>query len=105
MKSNNIIELGCYFLWTILLLIIVYLNAKGRVHFGLGLGDFIISVFIVIAILIIDGFVLMNTKYQVGSNFDISIRLVAILFLIFILLKMTILRGGVSPWNGQIFFK
>lgn len=105
MESKNIIEIGCYCLWTIILLIIVYLNFKGKVHFGWGLGDIIISAFIIIIVILVDGALFMKTNNPIGRNFEIFIHSVAILFLVYILLKMTILRGGESPWDGQIFFK
>ena len=104
--SKNIYNVAIT-LWVILLLIIVYWNSKGKVHFGLGLADMLISALIIFCVVVVSAFTIYEIKN--GKMNDIHIRqkwvlFFSLIFLIYILLKMTILRGGESPWDGQIFF-
>jgi len=107
MEINRSIILLGVLIWTVLLSIIVYFNSKGKIHFGLGLGDVFISILIVVVILIVVAFTLFKFKGGIDDYLNIKgqiIYFLAFFFLVFIILKMTIFRGIESPWNGQIFF-
>jgi hypothetical protein len=99
MLSKQITYRAIYFIWALVMLTIFCLNLKGIVHFGYGMGD----IFFGLAILCVT--IIIGILFFI---FKLADRKVLIFFclltLIFFILKLTILRGGISPWNGRIFF-
>ena len=93
-------------LWFVAIILIMVGNWKGRIRFGLGLGDFLylgimaaaICVGAIIYIRSISSFKFYHSKW------NIFFFLSCIFFLTFILLKITIFRGGESTWDGRILF-
>lgn len=92
-------------LWNAILILIASYSWKGRIHFGLGLADFLIFSLILLMILLIDVFFYLsfnpNSFFYEKSQLII---IICIISLIYIILQMTVLRGPASPWNGQVFF-
>ena len=84
---------------------IAILIAKGKIHFGLSLGDTFIFEIIIVFVLGIDITYLLSLK-KTGffHRNQKSILIIAGIFMLWILLQMTLLRGTLSPWDGQIFF-
>lgn len=93
--------------WSLSLIIIAVGNWNGRIHFGLGLAD-IIYVFIIAGVLLLVGILYVTDLYKMPSSSvskkNITLGLICFVFLVFIILKMTFLRGGESSWNSKIFF-
>jgi hypothetical protein len=91
--------------WNLLLGLIAILSAQGNIHFGLGLGDAFIFGIIIVFVLSIDIIYLLSLKttgfFQRNQKL---ILIIAGIFMLWILLQMTLLRGTLSPWDGQIFF-
>lgn len=88
-----------YIIWIVLGSLIVLLGSLGAIHFGWGLGDIVYHIIIVL-------FMLMSILIFIffGKNVRIVLTIDCYIFLIFIILKFTIYRGGISPWDGKIFF-
>ncbi len=94
-------------IWAIVLLLISYGNWNGKVHFGLGLADMIYFVMTLIVVFLIAVILVtsrLSNKVNLTNKNRFFIALFCLVFLVFILLKMTILRGPISPWNGNVFF-
>lgn len=104
MFSNNIYHFAFLF-FDFLLLLICVLNWLGKIHFGLGIADLPILIILVI------GMIILNAIYYFSNNtgsvfYDKQWLILGVLVMLtfFAILKMTILRGDASPWNGQILF-
>lgn len=93
--------------WFLILILIAIGNWSGTIRFGWGLGDIFFQ-FIILGFLIIMGVFYVFTRYKASISLTFNQKLltilVCLLFLVFIILKMTYLRGSASRWNGQIFF-
>lgn len=92
-------------IWNVILALIAALSWRGNVHFGLGIADFLIFSLIILVIII------MNTAYILSFRLksflygkEKAILISCGLFLVWLLMQMTFLRGAASPWNGKIFF-
>lgn len=78
---------------------------RGNLHFGWGIADFVFFGLIILAIITIDVIFLLSLRTK--SNLygkQKTLFWVSLIFLLYTLLKMTVLRGETSPWNGQILF-
>ena len=107
MKVNRKIYNVFLAIWSFLLLTIVYWNSTGKIHFGWGIADVLISALGLISIIAVVLFSMFarrkypSNKIQRCENFFV---LYALILLVFFILKMTIWRGELSPWDGNIFF-
>ncbi|NOU61490.1 hypothetical protein [Marinifilum caeruleilacunae] len=104
MKKNKIACHVFMIIWTCVNVLVFYGNFKGRVRFGLGLGDLSISIPLIIFVLIILIIYLRNNLQRLNKVYNTKIIITCIVELLFVFLKMTYLRGPVSPWDGNIFF-
>ena len=99
MKFNGI----GYLIWVVLLSLIAWASIDGVIHFGYGLGD-LYYVIMVIAALIVSAIIKIILAKRSDDQSTHHIFLAAcLIFLIFIILKFTLLRGIESPWDGRIF--
>ena len=92
-------------LWFLSLTLIAIGNWSGKIRFGLGLGDIFYQLIIIGVLLIMGAFYVFNLykpSYLFNQRFYLIIG--CLLFFIFIILKMTLLRGSASSWDGRIFF-
>jgi hypothetical protein len=95
------------FIWFAINVLIIYWNWTGAIRFGLGLGDLIYFGVSIIAVFIIGIYYIhdcFNNQSEYVSKHDLKLIVICILSLLFIFLKMTILRGTESKWDGKIFF-
>jgi hypothetical protein len=99
-KNLNYIY-GCYVLVSILSIIGVF---SGKLSFGLGLGDLGIII-ITIIVLILGGF-LVYFKTNIStfiSQWNLIASILLLLFIIYLVLSLTVLRGVENPWKGNVF--
>ena len=93
--------------WFLSLVIIEIGDWTDKFRFGLGLGDMIYSAIIIIALLI-GGIYYLTDFYKspspLLSKHNLIVLALCFVFLVFIVLKMTLLRGGESSWDGRIIF-
>ena len=93
--------------WFLFLILIALGNWTGKLRFGLGLGDFFYQILIISVLIIVGMFYIYNlnkSSLLIVSNYRFYLILGCLLYLIFIILKLTILRGPESSWDGRIFF-
>lgn len=93
--------------FTILFMLsISVLNWKGKVLFGLGMGDMVYLLATVISIIILLVLYLKSLKSKANQlTGPQRILVIACLIIITIIsLKITIMRGPAAPWDGTIFF-
>ena len=95
----------CFSIYIIISLTIFFLDFKGFISFGHGLGD----VFYLGIIFLIDGFLsfiylkeVRILKRPLGKLVFIGVLLAEILIVI---LMYTIFRGPEAPWNGNLFLR
>jgi hypothetical protein len=92
-------------LWNITLILIAILNWWGNIHFGFGMADLLVFGMVIFVLFLVDIFFILSlTSKKPFYNKGKAIVIGCSLFLIYIVLQMTILRGPESPWNGRIFF-
>ncbi len=102
---DRYVYIGAILLWNVILLIITFLSLKGRIHFGWGMADIVLLGIILIFVLIVDLiFVFSLKETTLFFNKKKIIIGIGLVFLIYICLQMSLLRGPASPWNGYIFF-
>ncbi|MDX5435898.1 MAG: hypothetical protein LPK03_01815 [Pontibacter sp.] len=105
MKLTISLSLVYWALWNVFSVSVIVLNFKDKIRFGLGLADIFIDAIILLGILIFNIVYFYSSK---PNNLLTGKRKVIIassfVFIIWVFLKMTILRGGESSWNGQITF-
>ena len=92
---------------TVFLVGVVLLNWTGKVKFGLGLGDIVYLIIIVAIIVGVAIFYFRSLRLydeNIVSSHDIYLILVCAFIVVFICLKLTVLRGPAAPWDGTIFF-
>jgi hypothetical protein len=93
-------------LWVSSLSTIVFLSWKVRIHFGEGMADFFYSVFILVVVIVISLSTVIdlvdNTNFLTKKHYGITIF--CVVFFILCLLKISVFRGPMSPWNGVIIF-
>jgi hypothetical protein len=102
---DKYLYMGAILIWNAILLVITFLSLKGRIHFGWGMADIVLLGIILITLLIVDVIFVFSLKET--SFFFHKKKLIigiGLIFLIYICLQMTLLRGPASPWNGNIFF-
>lgn len=95
-------------LWFILNILIAIGNWTGKIRFGLGMGDLIYMGIIGLAIIIVAIYYYRDLRVsdnnEALSKSNLLIMIFCLIFLIFIILKMTYWRGLESRWDGRIFF-
>jgi hypothetical protein len=93
-----------FFIYLLLISTVVFLNLKGDVTFGHGLGDlyFLITIIIVTVILLFFFIKMVKSNYvnAIVIYFFLSFLL---LIIVLLCLKLTVLRGSEYPWNGSFF--
>ena len=100
MKQISRIAFFSYILWVSF---VVFLNFKGDIAFGHGLGDLYYLIFIIfLTVLSLIFYV------RIKKNFDNKKMIyLFIVYLIVIVvsfcLKLTLFRGGEYPWDGKVF--
>ncbi len=86
--------------------LIVIGNWHGVIRFGLGLGDLVyvgvIGLTVVVGLIVYLRAIRSDSFYY--SIWNRVFMIFCASFFIFILLKMTLLRGSESSWDGKIFF-
>ena len=99
---------GFIILWFILNVLIALGNWTGKIRFGLGMGDLIYMCIIGLAILIVAIYyyrdLRISDNIEVLSKSNLLMMGFCLIFLIFIILKITYWRGSESRWDGRIFF-
>ena len=88
-------------LYVCLSLSIIIGNLLGYITFGYGIGDWlyvILTALILIAISV--GFIINRQK---NNTAFIVLEIGMIVLMIFLILKITILRGSEYKWNGHLF--
>jgi hypothetical protein len=93
------IAFAVYLLFTIL---VVILNLLGYITFGYGLGDLFYLIFICLLCVIITTLKLLSAKFDI-SKMVILFMILAVL--VFVSLKLTLLRGVEYSWNGRVFLR
>jgi len=93
-------------LWFIINILIAFAIWIGKLRFGYGLGDLIYIGLIGLVIIIVGTYYITDLVFKFDKKeFSKSNIIVSIFsFLLFILLKVTLLRGLESRWDGNIFF-
>jgi len=92
-------------LWFIINILIAFANWIGKLRFGYGLGDLIYIGLIGLVIIIVGTYYITDLVFKFDKKeFSKSNIIVSIFSLLFILLKVTLLRGLESRWDGNIFF-
>ena len=97
---NKVIVKSLYLLYLVLTILIVSFVIKGRLTFGVGLGDLFYLVLIIISDIFIIGYYFIRHKKPKWEKYII---IIFTLFLFFMLLNLTIWRGLEYPWNGKFF--
>ncbi|MEJ8804547.1 hypothetical protein [Pontibacter sp. H249] len=91
--------------WNSFLTTIIILSWSGKIRFGLGLADALIDALIVAVMIVVDLAYFLSTRTSsIMSGKGKQVIWFSIAFAVWVALKMTILRGGESSWDGQIFF-
>jgi len=94
--------------WFILNVMIIIGLLLSKIRFGLGLADIIYIPILGGVVLIVGVFYLIRIRRSSTpkylTNKDIVLALLCLAFSIFIILKMTYLRGIASQWDGRVFF-
>ena len=75
--------------------IIIFLNLWGGLTYGYGLGDTYIGRFVILALVIGGGHIVIKK--------DLITIILLFLLLVYNILLMTIYRGSEYPWNGEVF--
>ena len=94
-------------IWFILMFFIILCKWTSKIRFGHGLGD-VYYFFLMIAVILSVG-ILYTIRLKSIIDFhvkkiDLIIGFFCLVFLIYILLKISFLRGNESSWDGTIFF-
>lgn len=92
-----------YGLYTLLSIGIVSGSFLGYVTFGYGLGDWLHIITTTILWIVISIIIIVNWKQRVHKN-QMILTIGMIACIVFLLLKITILRGTEYKWNGDIFY-
>lgn len=100
MKQISRITFFIYLLW---MLLVEFLNFRGYIAFGHGLGDlyYLISLIFFSVSAIYFYLQLVKGKYSRGKAILFVIYLLMVI--IFYCLRLTYLRGAEYPWNGNLF--
>lgn len=101
MKKFSRIVFLIYLLWV---LSVVFLNLRGDIGFGHGLGDLYYLMTVILFTLLSVVFFLRIAKEKYDSRKLIYLFVFYLLIIIvFYCLKLTLLRGAEYPWNGRLF--
>ena len=102
---DKYVYLGGIIAWNAVLIIISFLSLNGRVHFGWGMADIVLVGTILIVLLMVNLIYAFSSK---DTSFFFNKRKlivgIGLVFLLYVCLQMTLLRGPASPWNGNVFF-
>jgi len=96
MKMKKIIKI----LPLIILLIISILLMTGRVRFGFGLGDIVYHGLVYIGLIIYGIYFIV--KKEIPQKTNLIFPILSIIFCGYLILTMTIWRGGEYLWNGDV---
>ena len=88
-----------FIVWILLGSMVLIASLKGYIHYGLGLADILYDGLLFV-------FLIASLPFYFYSNDSMKVKILigVFTFFLFLFLKFTWLRGGVSPWNGKIFF-
>ncbi len=101
MKQISRIAFFSYLLWVS---IVVFLNFKGDITFGHGLGDLYYLIFIVsLTILSLIFYVRINKGNFANKKMIYLFIVYLIVIVVSFCLKLTLFRGAEFPWDGNIF--
>ena len=101
MKQISRIAFLTYLLWFSL---IVFLNLKGEIGFGHGLGDLYYLIFIVfLTILFLFFYLRIIRKYLDNKRMIYLFIVFLFITVVSFSLKLTLLRGPEFPWDGNLF--
>lgn len=82
-----------------ILFLVVYLNWQGFIHFGFGIADIMIIALVIVVLTVFNICIYYSyKKSSVLFGKQHYIVVIGLLFLIYILLQMTVLRGSANPW-------
>lgn len=90
-----------------LLLIISFFNYKGYIHFGHGILDFFPSLLLLVIVVALIFFLSIHLDRKNSENINSVEKiwlLISLASLLITILFITVFRGPMSPWNGEIFF-
>ena len=96
MKMKKIIKI----LPLIILLILSILLMTGRVRFGFGLGDIVYHGLVYIGLIIYGIYFIV--KKEIPQKTNLVFPILSIIFCGYLILTMTIWRGGEYRWNGDV---
>ena len=101
MKQISRISFFIYILWVLL---VTFLNLRGNIAFGHGLGDlyYLMSILFITLIIILFYLRIIGKKYA-NRNVIYLFIIYLVMVILFYCLKLTLLRGAEYPWNGKIF--
>lgn len=95
-------------LWFVSCALIVISSYNGILRYGLGIADGLFDMFIGIVVIGIGIYyirdVLLNRNANSITQSNWLVALSCLLFIVFVILKFTVLRGPASSWDGKIFF-
>jgi hypothetical protein len=96
-------------LGTILLFlgIVIVLSLNGNLRYGAGMVDVFYDFGIGVLVVILLVYLLDNISYKTIKDIELQHYIILgfyVVISLLILLKFTLLRGSMSPWNGRIFF-
>lgn len=101
MKKISRIIFFIYLLWVLL---VVFLNFRGDITFGHGLGDLYYLIILIFFTALSVFFYLRIARGGYSSKQTIYLFAIYLLIVIvFYCLKLTFLRGAEYPWNGKLF--
>jgi len=100
MKQISSITFFLYLFW---FLLVIFLNLKGNITFGYGLGDFYYLLFLTF-LTVLSLFFYLRIIKRVLYNKTVYLFIVyLIVIIVFFSLKLTLLRGAEFSWNGSFF--
>lgn len=101
-RLRNKIYIAYLIFWFSTVLLIVLGNWIDVIRFGYGLGDLMYLIFCIIVLLIFGLITLANFFRKIKIN-KLFLVLLSLIFLLYLLLKLTYFRGSASPWDGHLF--
>jgi hypothetical protein len=88
-----------FIFWSIIILILAF---SGYIVFGHGLGDVLYYLIIIVFLIIVTILRTILLK-KWNSKYKFIIIILIALFVTYITVKATVLRGPEYPWNGRMF--
>jgi hypothetical protein len=101
MKNTGRIAFLFYNIW---FLLVIFLNLKGDITFGHGLGDLYYLLMLVVLTILSLIFYLKDIKKNTSNTYLFCLFVILLIVVIVSFsLKLTLLRGPEYPWNGNFF--